>query len=62
MTLYLGGDMTDTHVLYTDEDFTTEELARYNHLALAVVQDGRRICKKCGAGDEMLVNLCGAKR
>jgi hypothetical protein len=36
------------HVLYKDRDFTREEIARENPLAMAVIRDQLRICKYCG--------------
>ena len=36
------------HELYTDADFTTEEINRENILALLAIRDKRLICKRCG--------------
>ena len=37
-----------------DADFTTEEITRCNELAMRVIFDGWKICKKCGGfGDEL---------
>ena len=44
----------DSHILYTLEDFTPEETARGNKLAVAVIQEGSYICKCCGRQDEEL--------
>lgn len=42
------------HTLYTAEDFTPEEIASENVLAMAVIRDGQQICKFCGASDQEL--------
>ena len=44
----------DSHILYTLEDFTPDETARGNKLAVAVIQEGSYICKRCGSQDEDL--------
>lgn len=44
----------DGHTPYTAEDFTPEEIARENILAMAVIRDGAQICKYCGAQDQEL--------
>lgn len=36
------------HTYYGPKDFTKEEIARKNPLAVAVLNDGMRICKYCG--------------
>ena len=50
------------HILYTKDDFTEEEIARENRLAVVVIKEGRRICKICGRTDEELLERCGARR
>lgn len=35
------------HEFYTKKDFTKEEYARHNKLAIAVLDNKRRICKRC---------------
>ena len=42
------------HTLYTPADFTSEEYGRANSIALLVIDDGFRMCKKCGAGNQQL--------
>lgn len=42
---------TSSHLLYTAEDFTNEELDRRNQLAVLVVEGGLGVCKKCGAAE-----------
>jgi hypothetical protein len=43
-----------SHQVYTADDFTAEEIASRNNLALAVIEEDRQICKYCGAeGQEM---------
>ena len=37
-----------SHVFYTPEDFTEEEIARRNVLAVLVIGEGKLICKRCG--------------
>ena len=39
------------HVLYTPQDFTSEEYHRRNKLAIMVIDGGLGICKRCGAGE-----------
>lgn len=46
--------MTSNHVFYTPSNFTTEEIDRRNLLAIAVVEGGLKICKKCGAAEAEL--------
>jgi len=37
-----------------DADFTTEEITRCNELAMRVIFDGWRVCKRCGGfGDDV---------
>lgn len=36
------------HTYFTPADFTAEEVARKNKLAMAVIVGKRRICKICG--------------
>lgn len=48
------------HVLYTDKDFTVEEVQRGNHLAKMVVEWGLSVCKICGAAECELENPCRA--
>ena len=36
------------HTFYQLSDFTAEEIARQNVLAVAVLDEGRSICKYCG--------------
>lgn len=43
-----------THTLYTAADFTRDEIARANVLAVAVIDEGRQICKQCGSDEEEL--------
>jgi len=50
----------DSHVVYKPSDFTEEEVARGNVLAVAVINDGHLICKKCGRQDEQLETYCKA--
>ena len=40
------------HVFYTKEDFTEEEIARDNILAVVVIEFGAKICKRCGYEEE----------
>lgn len=37
-----------SHVLYTHDDFTAEEIDRRNKLAEMVVDGGLDVCKMCG--------------
>ena len=41
------------HVYFQKEDFTTEEIARENILAVAVLKHKEKICKYCGSGPEV---------
>jgi hypothetical protein len=36
------------HEFYTEADFTQEEIERRNVLAVAVIGDSRKICRRCG--------------
>lgn len=36
------------HEYYAAEDFTPEEIARENVLAVLVLKEGKQICKRCG--------------
>lgn len=47
------------HDLYTPADFTTEELDRLNSLAIAVVEGGLGVCKRCGKAEAELEEPCG---
>lgn len=40
--------MNCAHVFYNADDFTAAEIARKNVLAVAVLSDGKLICKRCG--------------
>lgn len=47
-----------SHELYTDDDFTDEEVDSKNTLAVQVVEYGLSICKKCGHGESELNRPC----
>jgi len=38
-----------THTLYEPGDFTNEDMDRRNQLAIAVVEGGLGVCKRCAA-------------
>jgi hypothetical protein len=42
------------HELYTSRDFTNEEYGRGNALAIAVIDGGLGVCKRCGASEAEL--------
>lgn len=46
------------HKFYTLEDFTNDEIARCNELAMRVIFDGWKICKQCGARDDQVYWAC----
>lgn len=49
------------HDFYDPEaDFTKEEIAQCNELAMRVIFDGWKICKKCGGMDDELTLWCKA--
>ena len=54
--------LSDTHTLFTPEDFTAEEIARGNVLAVAVVDEGASVCKDCGDAHHLLEAMCRASR
>lgn len=39
------------HELYEPKDFTSDEYARRNVLAVMVIDGGLGVCKKCGAAE-----------
>ena len=41
--------MMNGHILYRADDFTHEEIERKNKLAVAVIEGGLSVCKRCGA-------------
>ena len=49
----------ESHVLYIASDFTKEEIARHNPLAVAVLDQELRICKYCGRQENILEYPCG---
>lgn len=49
-----------THVLYQESDFTEEEYYHENRLALAVIDGGLSVCKKCGEYEAVLEARCTA--
>lgn len=46
---YRSPEPRNQHILYTPADFTGEEMDRRNALAVAVIESGLGICKRCGA-------------
>jgi hypothetical protein len=44
----------EDHELYKPSDFTHDEIARRNQLAILVCEGGLGICKRCGAGEVQL--------
>jgi hypothetical protein len=54
--------MYDNHTLYTSKDFTSEEVAVENVLAMAVIRDGISICKQCGKTEDELTEPCETPR
>ena len=42
------------HEFYVVDDFTQEEIERHNVLAVAVLNDNRKICKRCGYEETVL--------
>ena len=51
-----------THVLFAASDFTAEERARRNVLAVAVIEKRERVCKACGDSGHLLESLCRASK
>lgn len=49
------------HDFYTAKDFTRLDLAQRNSLAVDVVENGKRICKKCDETGEKLNGYCKGK-
>lgn len=52
-----------THELFKPSDFTHQEYARGNKLAVAVIDGGLATCKRCGRSEsELFDNYCNQKR
>ena len=49
----------NTHVLYVNSDFTKEEIARKNIIAVSVIIHKMKICKMCGGRGYELKERCG---
>jgi hypothetical protein len=47
-----------SHDLYTEDDFSDEEIDSKKTLAVQVVEYGLSICKKCGKGESELNQPC----
>lgn len=50
------------HTLYVPGDFTVEEIARENKIAVLVIDGGLSICKMCGDGEIGLDTFCRASK
>jgi hypothetical protein len=58
----LKEERRSTRTLFTPSDFTDEEIARKNDLAMAVIKDKLSICKYCGRmNDQLYHDSCGRK-
>lgn len=51
-----------THELYTSEDFTADEIAKGNVLAVKVIEGSVSVCKKCGDYKSALYSPCRASK
>ena len=50
----------ESHILYTKDDFTKEEIKNKNPIAMFVLKSKLKICKQCGAaGKKELAQKCG---
>jgi hypothetical protein len=51
-----------THELFQKADFTEEEIARGNLLAVAVLKQNHEVCKRCGRADaELTMHYCNER-
>lgn len=50
------------HTLYESSDFTDEEYARRNQLAVMVIDGGLGVCKNCGACERELDESCKVRQ
>ena len=48
----------ESHQVFTEHDFTPEEIARRNELAVAVIEGGLITCMVCGRSGDALTNSC----
>ena len=55
LTIMKSGDLSQLknkgHVFYKRSDFTKEEITQRNPLAIAVLNEGQRVCKHCGGNN-----------